>query len=124
MMKRPLFAIVLTSLIVVLGIHVKVAAQEASTGDSAEQAPQTVAVHWDTVVGTSRANATLQAVVTPLMARDSRLHDQVWGALKDLHANYVRYVPWLPYPKLAVAELQPPANRSEERRVGKECRSR
>ena len=110
MMKRPLFAIVLTSLIVVLGIHVKVAAQEASTGDSAEQAPQTVAVHWDTVVGTSRANATLQAVVTPLMARDSRLHDQVWGALKDLHANYVRYVPWLPYPKLAVAELQPPAN--------------
>jgi predicted secreted protein len=109
-MMRTFFAIVWTILIVVLGASVKVKAQEASTGHSAEEAPQTVAVQWDRVLKTSRANATLQAVVTPLMARDSRLHDQVWGALKDLHANYVRYVPWLPYPKLAVAELQPPAN--------------
>src|ERR1035441_1410777 len=110
MMKRPFSAIILTSLIVVLGVHVKVAAQEASTGDSAQKAPQTVAVQWNKVLETSQANATLQAVVTPLMARDSRLHDQVWGALKDLHASYVRYVPWLPYPKLAVAELEPPSN--------------
>ncbi len=29
-------------------------------------------------------------------------------ALKDLGADYVRYVPWLPYPKLGVAELEPP----------------
>jgi hypothetical protein len=30
--------------------------------------------------------------------------------LRKLGADYVRYVPWLPYPKLAVAELEPPAN--------------
>ena len=28
----------------------------------------------------------------------------------DLQADYVRYVPWLPYPRLGVAELEPPAN--------------
>lgn len=55
-------------------------------------------------------NATLQVVVNPLMGRGSPVHDQVWSALSSLHANYVRYVPWLPYPKLAVAELEPPAN--------------
>ncbi|MGA2166783.1 MAG: glycosyl hydrolase family 39, partial [Terracidiphilus sp.] len=31
-----------------------------------------------------------------------------YKAVKDLGADYVRYVPWLPYPKLAVAELEPP----------------
>ncbi len=30
--------------------------------------------------------------------------------MKRLGADYVRYVPWLPYPRLGVAELEPPAN--------------
>ena len=38
----------------------------------------------------------------------SPIHKQVFKALKDLQADYVRYVPWFPYPKLAVAELEPP----------------
>ena len=33
-----------------------------------------------------------------------------YKAVKDLGADYVRYVPWLPYPKLAVAELEPPTS--------------
>jgi hypothetical protein len=33
----------------------------------------------------------------------------VFKALKDLRCDDVRYVPWLPYPKLAVAELKPSA---------------
>ncbi|MEO6964378.1 MAG: glycosyl hydrolase family 39, partial [Acidobacteriaceae bacterium] len=69
-----------------------------------------VTIDWSKAVRVSRTNATLQAVVTPLMGRDSPVHDQIWSALRNLHANYVRYVPWLPYPKLAVAELEPPAN--------------
>jgi hypothetical protein len=32
----------------------------------------------------------------------------VYAALHDLGAENVRYVPWFPYPKLVVAELQPP----------------
>jgi hypothetical protein len=73
-----------------------------------KQAPQAVNIDWDTVLCVSKTNATLQAVVTPLMSPNSPLHGQVWGALKDLNAPFVRYVPWLPYPKLAVAELEPP----------------
>jgi hypothetical protein len=36
------------------------------------------------------------------------LHDPSFRALNELGADYVRYVPWLPYPKQAVAELEPP----------------
>ncbi len=73
-------------------------------------AQQDVEIQWHNVRRVNRSNASLQAVVTPLMSRSSPLHDKVWQALKDLHAQHVRYVPWLPYPKLAVAELEPPEN--------------
>lgn len=69
-----------------------------------------ITADWDKVLRVSNTNATLQAVVTPLMSPKSPLQGKVWGALTDLNASYVRYVPWLPYPKLAVAELEPPAN--------------
>ncbi len=69
-----------------------------------------IKVDWDQVIGVSKANATLQVVVSPLMSRNSPIHDKVFGALRDLGCDYVRYVPWLPYPKLAVAELEPPEN--------------
>ena len=36
------------------------------------------------------------------------IHDNAFKALRDLQADYVRYVPWLPYPRLGVAELEPP----------------
>jgi Glycosyl hydrolases family 39 len=73
-----------------------------------QSAPVRVVVGWDNILRVSNTNATLQAVVTPLMSPASPLHPEVWTALADLHANYVRYVPWLPYPRLAVAELEPP----------------
>jgi hypothetical protein len=83
---------------------------QTSTQSDESQAPQTIDVDWNDVLCTSKTNATLQAVVTPLMSPDSPIHGQVWSALKDLDAQYVRYVPWLPYPRLAVAELEPPTN--------------
>ena len=73
-------------------------------------AQQEIEIQWKNVQRVNRSNASLQAVVTPLMLRNSPMRDKVWRALKDLNAEYVRYVPWLPYPKLAVAELDPPQN--------------
>jgi hypothetical protein len=73
-------------------------------------AQQGIEIQWKNVQRVNRSNASLQAVVTPLMSRNSPVHDKVWQALKDLKAEYVRFVPWLPYPKLAVAELEPPEN--------------
>ena len=54
----------------------------------------------------SQTAATLQVVVNPPLRRGDALHDSAFRALHDLGADYVRYVPWLPYPQLAVAELE------------------
>jgi hypothetical protein len=71
---------------------------------------QQVDVQWDKVERVSKTTATLQVVVNPPLRRGTPIHDRVFQELERLGADYVRYVPWLPYPKLAVAELQPPAN--------------
>ncbi len=67
-----------------------------------------VDVHWDKVVRVSQTTPTLQVVVNPPLRRGTPVHDNAHKALRDLGADYVRYVPWLPYPKLGVAELEPP----------------
>ncbi|HVO11077.1 MAG TPA: glycosyl hydrolase family 39 [Vicinamibacteria bacterium] len=77
---------------------------------SAQTSPAAVrvSVDWGTVERVSRTSATLQVVVNPLLRRGSRIHDAAFRALRDLGADDVRFVPWLPYPRLAVAELEPP----------------
>src|SRR5215468_9885585 len=67
-----------------------------------------IEVHWDNVFSVSRTTPTLQVVVNPLLRRGTPVHDNAYKAVHDLGADYVRYVPWLPYPKLGVAELEPP----------------
>jgi hypothetical protein len=67
-----------------------------------------VKVTWDKVQLTSRALPTLQVVVNPGLARGGKLHDGAFKALKDIAADDVRYALWLPYPRQAVAELEPP----------------
>ncbi len=71
---------------------------------------QEVKVSWNKIELVSKTTATLQVVVNPPLRRGSPIHDNVFSSLKNLGADYVRYVPWLPYPKLGVAELAPPAN--------------
>lgn len=53
---------------------------------------------------------TLQVVANPLLMREiSPIHDNIFSNLKQLNAEYARYAAWFPYPKLAVAELDPPS---------------
>ncbi len=68
----------------------------------------TVTVDWNKTILTSRSTPTLQVVVNPMLRSGSPIREGAYSAVKQLGADYVRYVPWLPYPKLAVAELQPP----------------
>ena len=70
--------------------------------------PQKVTVDWNKIQRTSKTTATLQVVVNPPLRRGMAIHDRAWSEVKELRADYVRYVPWLPYPKLGVAELEPP----------------
>lgn len=65
-------------------------------------------VQWNKPVMVSKSTATLQVVGNPMLRRGAPMHDGSFSALKDLGADYVRYVPWFPYPKLAVAELDAP----------------
>jgi hypothetical protein len=69
-----------------------------------------VTVDWNKVTGVSRTTPTLQVVVNPMLRTNAPMHDGSFHALKDLGADYVRYVPWFPYTRLAVAELYPPTN--------------
>lgn len=69
-----------------------------------------VQADWNRVEEISKTTPTLQVVVNPPLRRGSKIHDRVFESLKALGADYVRYVPWLPYPRLGVAELEPPAN--------------
>jgi Glycosyl hydrolases family 39 len=75
---------------------------------SGGQEPTKVTPNWDKVLRITQTTPTLQVVVNPPLQRGTPVHDNAFNALHDLGADYVRYVPWLPYPKLGVAELEPP----------------
>ncbi len=67
-----------------------------------------VTVNWNSTISVSKTTPTLQVVVNPMLRRNSPIHQGSFQALKELGADYVRFVPWFPYAKMAVAELQPP----------------
>jgi len=74
----------------------------------AADSPDKVEVQWDKVLQVSKTIPTLQVVVNPPLRRGSAIHDRAFQVLRELQADYVRYVPWLPYARLGVAELEPP----------------
>lgn len=73
---------------------------------------QTLNIDWGNTIMTSKSTATLQVVANPMLRRGGAMHDASFKALQNLNADFVRYVPWFPYPKLAVAELQPPGEKT------------
>jgi hypothetical protein len=76
------------------------------------QEPVKVEVNWTAERRPLKTTSTLQVVVNPLLRRGSPIHDASFTALKNLGADDMRYVPWHPYPRLAVAELEPPTVKS------------
>ena len=72
------------------------------------RAQNKVTIDWNTLISVSKTTATLQLVENPMVRPGSPIHEATFKALKELGADYVRCVPWFPYPKLAVAELDPP----------------
>ncbi|MFI5134045.1 MAG: glycosyl hydrolase family 39 [Chitinophagales bacterium] len=85
-------------LLIVFHVHAQVSADAMDTLD----------VKWEKQLMVSKSTPTLQVVVNPMLRKGSPIHDQSFEALKKMGCDYVRYVPWLPYPKLVVAELEPP----------------
>ena len=67
-----------------------------------------VTIGWNKIIFTSKTTPTLQLVENPMVRPSSPIYKKVFQALQNLNADYVRYVPWCPYPKMAVAELKRP----------------
>ncbi len=71
---------------------------------------KSVTIDWNNVVKISNTTPTLQVVVNPMLRRNSPIHKGSFQALNDMGADYVRFVPWFPYPKAAVVELKEPTS--------------
>ena len=69
-----------------------------------------ITIDWQGAALISKTTPTLQVVVNPLVRRGSPIVEAAYRALRDLNTKYVRFVPWFPYPRLGVAELEPPSN--------------
>jgi hypothetical protein len=74
----------------------------------AAESDRTITVDWNKVVARSRTSLSIQVCPEPPMRRSSPIHDQIYGALLDMKIDYARLQPWYPYPRLSVAELEPP----------------
>jgi len=80
---------------------------ESSASPATESAK--VTVQWDKIIRVSKTHPSLLVMATnPLLRPGSPIHDAAFRALRELNADYVSHLAWFPYPKLAVAELEPP----------------
>ncbi len=77
---------------------------------AAAHAQTTINVDWSSVLRPLQTVPAFQTVVNPVTSRESPYHDQVYDKIASLGAQYQRYVPWLPYPRMGIAELEPPSH--------------
>jgi hypothetical protein len=68
-------------------------------------------IQWDKPTVVAKSTPTMQVVVNPGLRPSEPLSAPSYKAVNGLGADYVRYVPWLPNPRLAVAELESPTSR-------------
>ena len=68
-----------------------------------------VVIDWTQNIRTLKSVPAFQTVVNPMTTRASPIHDQVYNAIAKLGSEYNRGVPWLPYPKLGIIEMEPPS---------------
>lgn len=74
------------------------------------ESPTKVQVQWEKVLRVSKTSVSIQDCPEPPLRRGRPTHDPIYRALRELHADYARLQPWFPYPKMVVAELNPPEN--------------
>ncbi|HUI59960.1 MAG TPA: hypothetical protein VLX90_07045 [Steroidobacteraceae bacterium] len=70
----------------------------------------TVAPDWNDIARVSTARVSIEVCVEPPLRRAHPIHDQLFAALKGLGADAAHFQPYNVFPRLAVAELQPPAD--------------
>ncbi len=84
----------------------------AWTGVGADEPPIKAELHWDKVIRVQKTVPTLLYIGTPLTKRGAPLHDPMLKSIRDLGADDLRYAPCNLYPRLSIAELEPPTKTS------------
>ena len=90
----------------VLAMLFKIDTGEAAQRDEGSEV--TIDVDWSGITGVSKTLLTVQVCPEPPMRRGAAIHDQWIAALRNLNMFYARLQPWAPFPKLSIAELDPP----------------
>ena len=85
-------------------------ALSAAAAVAAQVTPSTITIDWTSIVRPLKTSAGFQCVVNSVTSRESPYHDQVYAKIAELGAPYQRFVPWLPYPRMGIAELEPPSH--------------
>lgn len=80
----------------------------AASSASAEQPTLRVTVDWTKVVATSNLSPSVYVVTNPMMRPGSPIHGPVNKAVRDLNADYLRYMAYFLHPRLSIAALYPP----------------
>jgi hypothetical protein len=70
--------------------------------------PTHLSIDWTKTLRVSVTTPTLQVVVNPKLRPGEVVRTEAYRAFRDLNPEYARFVPWFPYPRMAVAELSPP----------------
>jgi len=76
---------------------------------AAAQSPvPAVTVAWDKTITASKTIFGIQVCPEPPLRRGASIHDPLWAAMRDAKVDMARLQPWFPYPRIGVAELEPP----------------
>ena len=72
--------------------------------------PIVITVDWSTNEYLLHTIPTFQIVTNPLVSRQfSPVSKAIFDRIRELNAEYARFAVWFPYPKIAVAEWDPPS---------------
>jgi hypothetical protein len=69
----------------------------------------TVSPSWQDIATTSKAAVSIEVCVEPPLRRAHPIHDRLFAALHGAEADYPHFQPYNVFPRLAVAELEPPS---------------
>jgi hypothetical protein len=80
------------------------------TSETTNDNPIIIEVAWSAHDYNLHTIPTFQIVTNPLVSRQfSPVSTTIYDNIKQLNAEYARFAVWFPYPKIAVAELDPPS---------------
>jgi len=79
-----------------------------SKDTASEKVDHELTFNWDNIEYVSKTDLSIQICPEPPMRRGHPASKNIYKALRNSKVNYARLQPWYPFPRLGVAELEPP----------------